>query len=111
MDMNKISSGLDDIANTKSASVSSDIVLEGMLSKRGSGGYMMTMQQRYFVAYGPTKNYRVDYFDGLGGVLKGSISLVDYCVKPVKVSDPLRIALVPLGNVESGAGRRIDMIY
>jgi hypothetical protein len=48
------------------------------------------------VAYGKEKNYRLDYFDSRGGVLKGSIHLAGYHVKPIKASEPLRIVLSPV---------------
>lgn len=48
------------------------------------------------MAYGKARNYRLDYFDSRGGVLKGSIHLAGYRVKDVVPSEPLQIILAPI---------------
>ena len=69
-----------------------EIIHEGFMSKRGY--YRRNFLKRWFVAYGKSKNYMLEYYDVKGGRLKGSIELLDYYVADANPSEPRTLVAI-----------------
>lgn len=73
-------------------------IAEGQLSKQG--GSVSSWKKRHFIVLNEKNNYKIEYYEGKGGKLKGDIDGAGYSVAPFQQSDieqfgPHGLKLVP----------------
>jgi len=73
-------------------------IAEGQISKQG--GSVLSWKKRHFVVLNEKDNYKIEYYEGKGGKLKGDIDGAGYSVIPFQQSDteqygPHGLKLVP----------------
>lgn len=86
-------------------------IAEGQISKQG--GSILSWKKRHFIVLNEKDNYKIEYYEGKGGKLKGEIDGAGYSVVPFQQSDieqygPNGLKLVPYQSIRRTWYLRFD---